>query len=242
MNRLFQLLFFAFIVKPVVFIGLGLNLLGRERLPMKGPGVIAANHNSHLDTLVLMSLYPLWKIHRIRPVAAADYFLRNRFLKWFSFACINIIPLDRTGTIGRDQLFADCHNALDNGDILLLFPEGSRGTPEKVLPLKKGIFHLVKDRTDTRITPVVMHGLGRALPKGTALLVPFNCDVVIGEQLKVPENPGAFIEILSGAFEELFQYCLTYGGSTEEDPNPVDSRDAARRVASDQIGSHQDNL
>ena len=219
MNRFFQILFFAFIVKPVVFVGLGLNLLGRERLPMKGPGVIAANHNSHLDTMVLMSLYPLWKIHRIRPVAAADYFFRNKFLTWFSLACINIIPLDRMGTTGRDQIFVDCHKALDNGDILLLFPEGSRGKPEKVSQLKKGIFHLVKDRTDTKITPVVMHGLGRALPKGEALLVPFNCDVVVGEQLSIPESSDTFIEILTGAFEELFQYCLTYGGSKDENSN-----------------------
>jgi 1-acyl-sn-glycerol-3-phosphate acyltransferase len=108
---------------------------------------------------------------------------------------------------------------LDNGDILLLFPEGSRGKPEKVSQLKKGIFHLVKDRTDTKITPVVMHGLGRALPKGEALLVPFNCDVVVGEQLSIPESSDTFIEILTGTFEELFQYCLTYGGSKDEKSN-----------------------
>ena len=53
------MLFFALVVKPLVLIVLGINLKGREKLPLKGPAIIAANHNSHLDALVLMSLYPL---------------------------------------------------------------------------------------------------------------------------------------------------------------------------------------
>jgi 1-acyl-sn-glycerol-3-phosphate acyltransferase len=216
MNRLIKILFFALIVKPIVFLGLGLNIINRDKLPSRGPAVITANHNSHLDTMVLMSLYPLWSIHNLRPVAAADYFLKNRFLAWFSKVCIGIIPLDRTGGPGREEIFADCHKALDNGEILILFPEGSRGKPEKVSRLKKGIYHLIKERNDTSITPVVMHGLGRALPKGTALFVPFNCDVVIGDELDVPTSADAFIEIMTAAFGELFQYCLTYSGAKRE--------------------------
>jgi len=75
MNRFFKILFFGLIIKPIVFIVLGLNLRGHDKLPKKGPAVIVANHNSHLDTIVLMSLYPLSIIHRVRPVAAVDYFL-----------------------------------------------------------------------------------------------------------------------------------------------------------------------
>ena len=43
--------------------------------------------------------------------------------------------------------------------------------------------HLIQDRPNLTVTPVMMHGLGRALPKGEALLVPFNCDVVIGDKI-----------------------------------------------------------
>ena len=75
MNRLLKVLFFALIIKPLTLVLLGLNVRGRKNLPKNGPAIIAANHNSHLDTMVLMGLYPLGQVHKIRPVAAADYFL-----------------------------------------------------------------------------------------------------------------------------------------------------------------------
>ena len=210
MNRLIKILFFAVVVKPIVLIVLGLNVRWREKLPMKGPAIIAPNHNSHLDTLVLMSLYPLSHIHKVRPVAAADYFLaRGGVLAWWSLTCIGIVPLDRTGQADRDELFRGCHEALDNGDILIIFPEGSRGQPEQMSKIRKGIYYLIKDRTDTRVTPVMMHGLGRALPKGEALLVPFNCDVVVGDEIALTDKSSQFTSALGSAYEELSPYLLT---------------------------------
>ena len=78
---------------------------------------MAANHNSHLDGLVLMSLYPLSSLHRLRPVAAADYFLRNRLLAWFTLNVIGIIPLDRSRAVDRDTIFDGCKQVLDDGQI-----------------------------------------------------------------------------------------------------------------------------
>ncbi len=103
MSRILKVLFFALFIKPIVFIVLGLNVRFRERLPLKGPAILAPNHNSHLDTMVLLSLYPLSVIHKIRPVAAADYFLKNRFFAWFSLSVIGIIPLDRSGNTERES-------------------------------------------------------------------------------------------------------------------------------------------
>jgi 1-acyl-sn-glycerol-3-phosphate acyltransferase len=209
MGRLPKILFFALVIKPVVLVLLGLNIRGRNNLPMGGPAVIAANHNSHLDAMVLMSLYPLAVLHKVRPVAAADYFFANRFLRWFSLNCIGIIPLERGARKSSDELFASCHQALDRGDILILFPEGSRGNPEKIGTIKKGLYRMVEDRTDTRVVPVVMHGLGRALPRGEALLVPFNCDVIIGERMSGFESAAGFVATMRTTFDSLLRLCLT---------------------------------
>jgi 1-acyl-sn-glycerol-3-phosphate acyltransferase len=209
MKRLAKLLFFGLLVKPLVLIVLGLNVRGREHLPRRGPAVIAANHNSHLDVLVLMSLFPLSQLHRVRPVAAADYFLRNPLISWFSRTCICIIPIDRSGHADQDALFSDCQQALDQNEILIIFPEGSRGDPEKISKIRKGIFYLLKQRLDTPVIPVVMHGLGRALPRGEALLVPFNCDVVVGEALPRPESAAQLTRQLGEAFSAQLELCVT---------------------------------
>lgn len=209
MKRVMKMLFFGLLVKPLVLIVLGLNVRGRERLPRHGPAVIAANHNSHLDVLVLMSLFPLRHLHRVRPVAAADYFLRNPLISWFSRTCICIIPIDRSGHADPDALFSDCQQALDQNAILIIFPEGSRGDPEKIGKIRKGIFYLLKERLDTPILPVIMHGLGRALPRGEALLVPFNCDVVVGEPLPRPESAAQLTKNLGDAFTAQLEQCVT---------------------------------
>jgi len=209
MSRLLKILFFVIFVKPLVFVILGLNIRGRNFLPSQGPAILVANHNSHLDTLVLMSLFPLSQLHKVRPVAAADYFMANRYIRWFSTHCIGIIPLERTGKTSKQQLFAACHHALDNQDILIIFPEGTRGDPEELARLKKGVFHIINDRADTDVTPIAMHGLGRSLPRGEALFVPFNCDVIIGPELDKTDSATQFVELLLCQFKQLQACCLT---------------------------------
>ena len=78
-NNFIKFIFFLFIVKPFVFWALGINARGMEKLPKTGPFIIAANHNSHLDTLILMSLFPISTILKIHPLAAEDYFCDTKF-------------------------------------------------------------------------------------------------------------------------------------------------------------------
>ena len=207
MTRGLQILFFL-AARIVVLFVLGLNVRRREWLPERGPAVIVANHNSHLDTLVLMCLLPLSKLHLLRPVAAADYFLANRAMAWFSLNILRIIPIVRKPGERKDDApgadpLAECHAALAAGEILILFPEGSRGEPEKMTALKKGIAHLAEKNPDAPVVPVFTHGLGKALPKGSFLLVPFFCDIFVGEPIRWPGDRAAFMETLSARFAAL---------------------------------------
>lgn len=176
-------LFYLLIVNPIVLVLLGINVRGREHLPKVGPAIVVANHNSHLDALALMALFPLRVIADVHPVAASDYFLKNKFLKWFSLHVIGIIPIERHPVEKGVSVLAPLVQALNDNAILILFPEGTRGEPESMGKLKNGIAHLVSACPDTPVVPVFFHGLGKCLPKGEFLLVPFFVDAFIGEPL-----------------------------------------------------------
>jgi len=176
-------IFFGLIIRPIVLLVSGVHVIGKDNLPLKGPCIIAANHNSHLDTMVLMSIFPLNKINTIRPVAAADYFMKNKYFAWFSLNVLGIIPLKRRPSKEEGHPLLRVKQALAKGDVVIVFPEGSRGKPEEMGSFKTGISHLVKEFPDVPVVPVYIHGAGKALPKGEGLFVPFIIDVHIGESL-----------------------------------------------------------
>lgn len=203
MARVLRWLFFVGVVRPLALIVIGLNVRHRERLPTHGPAIIVANHNSHLDTLILLTLFPLRMLPRLRPVAAADYFLRNRWVAWFALNIIGIVPITRQVKAGGADPLAAASGALDNGAVLILFPEGSRGEPEHLGEFKSGVAHLMKRHPDVQAWPIFLHGLGKALPKGEALLVPFFCDVFVGQPVRWQGERAAFMRELDDGMQSL---------------------------------------
>jgi 1-acyl-sn-glycerol-3-phosphate acyltransferase len=244
-ERALRWLFFWLVVRPLVLVGLGLNVRHRERLPAGGPAILVANHNSHLDTLVLMTLLPSRLLPRVRPVAAADYFLRNRLLAWFTQRILGIIPIERrpaaarppaapapesvategavktsaatdiTAAAGaaapspaapppdRDAALAGVAAALARGDVVILFPEGTRGEPERLSELKSGVARLAERFPQVPVIPVFLHGLGKALPRGSVLPVPFFCDVFVGEPVPWSGDRKRYVEELRRRLQEL---------------------------------------
>ena len=203
MTAALRYLFFLLIVRPLMLLGLGVNLRHGARLPAAGPAIVVANHNSHLDTLVLMSLFPQRMLRRLRPVAAADYFLRRRDLAWFALNIIGIIPVVREVRASHSDPLAGCDAALAEDVILILFPEGKRGEPEKLGAFKTGIAHLARRHPTVPVVPVFLHGLGKVLPRGEVLPVPFFVDVFIGEAMRWTGDKASFMADLDHRIHAL---------------------------------------
>jgi 1-acyl-sn-glycerol-3-phosphate acyltransferase len=207
MNHVLRYTFFALIVRPLMMVVLGTNVRNPERLPERGPAIIVANHNSHLDAFALMNILGLRRLRFVRPVAAADYFLTRPLRRWFATRIVGIIPIDRTKARREDgkHPLQPISDVLDENGIILLFPEGSRGEPERMNTFQTGVAHLAKRHPDVPIVPVFMHGLGKALPKGESILVPFFCDVWVGEPLNSQLDKKGFMAELQLVMEQLSQ-------------------------------------
>lgn len=150
-----------------------------------------------------MSLFPLRLLSKVRPVAAADYFLRSPLLSWFSMKIVGIIPIDRKARKHDKDPFTGLVKALESADIVILFPEGTRGEPEVMADFKKGVSHLVERHSDVPVVPIFLHGLGKALPKGSWLPVPFFCDVFVGKTLEWTGDRETFLRALKERVKQL---------------------------------------
>ena len=141
-NSFLRTLFTLCIVWPVIWLWLGLRIRHRERLPTRGPAIIVANHNSHMDVFALIS---------------------------------------RKG--GETNPLAQCEQALRDGKILILFPEGTRGEPGKLSPLKSGLWHLSQRVPEVPIIPIWLRGTESVMAKGNRIPLPLFIDVNIGSRL-----------------------------------------------------------
>jgi 1-acyl-sn-glycerol-3-phosphate acyltransferase len=184
MRRSLQATFFLLFLRPFFTLFIGLRVHGREHLPARDPFILIANHSSHLDAVSLLSLFPISRLHRIRPVAARDYFERNAVVSWLSRTFFNILPIARKDITQADDPIGDMRRALERGESLILFPEGTRGAGPEPAPFHSGIARLVERAPGVPVVPAYLVNLGRSLPKGEFLPVPFFAEVRLGPPLR----------------------------------------------------------
>jgi 1-acyl-sn-glycerol-3-phosphate acyltransferase len=163
-----------------------IDVQGREHLPVDGSFVMVCNHSSHLDALCLLSSLPLRRVHRAFPVAAADYFFSSLPRSVISVVFVNGLPFNRDGK-GGDSLEV-CRQLLarPGGNILILFPEGTRDTSGNIGRFRSGIGRLVAG-TRTPVVPCHLAGAQEAFPKGALLPRPRPLRLHIGRARTFPD-------------------------------------------------------
>jgi 1-acyl-sn-glycerol-3-phosphate acyltransferase len=175
-------LFYRLLRGLVVFVCVSYTrttIIGKENIPKSGAFLLAPIHRSNIDT----------------PLAAAVTSRRMRFMGkdtiWkiapigWIVSALGAFPVSR-GTADREAL-RRCVAVLEAGEPLVLFPEGTRQSGPVVYPLFDGATY-VAAKAGVPIIPVGIGGSERVMPKGSKMIYPRKCVVVIGEPIQTVMN------------------------------------------------------
>ncbi|MEN9999530.1 MAG: hypothetical protein RI922_2520 [Bacteroidota bacterium] len=181
MRSAFLAFLYSILMRGFLRIIVGVKYINKEVINKEKQFIIVSNHNSHLDTMALMSSLSFRQLSKTHPIAAGDYFGDSVTKSFITRLFTNAILIRRTKDGSSENPIEMMSRALSEGRSLILFPEGSRGEPEKMQEFKKGIGILLQKHPDIKYIPVYMRGMGKVLPKGEKLLVPFDTYVMFGE-------------------------------------------------------------
>jgi 1-acyl-sn-glycerol-3-phosphate acyltransferase len=177
----------ALIIRALLRTWCRFEIIGEEHLRSNRSFVLVANHSSHLDTVCLLAGLPLRRLHRAFPAAAADYFFKSVPRTWIATVIVNALPFARQAH--TRQSLTICGELLANaGNVLIIFPEGTRSKNGELQDFKPGIGALVAGR-DVAVLPCYLDGAHRAWPKGSRIPRPRKVRLIIG----APRNYRAMI-------------------------------------------------
>jgi len=159
-----------------------LTIIGREKLPARGPFVLAANHCSHLDALALGTALTRRYRERAFPIAAGDVFFQSTVTSTFSAIMLNALPMWRKNC--GPHALADLRRKLqEERAIFIIFPEGGRSRNGSMMPFKHGLGMLVAE-TNVPVVPCGLVGTFEALPPHQNFPRPVSVKLVIGDALE----------------------------------------------------------
>ena len=185
------------LLRPLLRLLFGVSVEGRKNLVGLDQFIIAANHNSHLDVLLLFSVLPRRKITSTRPVAAGDYFGRRRVLFRivdYLFRPIWVVRGEKSGAAMEAMT-----RTLAAGESIVIFPEGTRGATGEIGRFKTGVGRLAERFPNVPSIPVFLCGPEKALPKDSAVPLPIWNRVLIGP----PQRFGPDCTNIAGSLEAM---------------------------------------
>lgn len=155
-----------------------------ERLEGSTGSVIICNHTSMAEVVALVPY--LWaRGHRVRPIFKSE-FNKIAIARW-AFALAGGIPVDR-GEADMTALRAAQH-ALQRGEDVLIFPEGTRVRTDNQPVEIHGGFALIAQMGKAGIVPMAVCGFRDVTPAGKKLMRPVTCWMAVGDSLSAQEAP-----------------------------------------------------
>jgi 1-acyl-sn-glycerol-3-phosphate acyltransferase len=163
-----------------------LSVKGRENIP-RTSFIFCSNHNSHMDSGVLMTASGL-PFRNFAMMAAKDYFFDNEKRKYYLNLLMNLIPIDRNADRkSMIEYLAVCREFTKNGNRnLIIYPEGTRSKTGRIQPFKKGVA-MTSAETGLPIVPAFIKGTHYTWPKGRIFMKPGKIKIRIGKPI-FPEN------------------------------------------------------
>ena len=138
-----------------------------------------------MDTMAIMSAMPSKYIHRVHPIAALDFFGGTKLNKFLMKYLVNatLIPRNKANSDEDTDPIEVISQLLNKGRSVILYPEGSRGIPGVMSNFKKGIGYLIQKHPEIDVIPVYLDGVHKTLPKGTSIILPYNCNIIFGKKI-----------------------------------------------------------
>lgn len=152
--------------------GVSLEVEGQEHLWTSRPAVFVFNHQSQLDVIVLMALLR----RDFTGVAKKELSKDPTFaaMGWLA----DVAYVDRTDGVAAREALAPALESLSSGTSLVIAPEGTRSPTPRLLPFKKGAFHLAM-QAGVPMVPVVIRNAGEIMPAHSVILSPGTVQVRI---------------------------------------------------------------
>lgn len=179
------------ILTPVFFVFWRVKVEGRENIPKTGPAVLAANHQSFCDSFFI----PLVVRRKVTFLAKAEYF-DSKKTAWF-FRAAGQIPILRGGGSASERALETARTeVLGKGNLLGLYPEGTRSVDEYVHKGRTGVTRLSRE-CGVPIIPVGVVGTVEVQPVNSNFMRPFKrVTIRFGKpmQMDPPEDPSNPLE------------------------------------------------
>lgn len=184
MKKIILIIIYSIFWKNFLKIFIGLKYVNEKTLKNKKQFILIANHNSHMDTMAIMSAIPSRYIHKVHPIAARDFFGGSLFKKILMRYLVNATLIQRDRDDPNNDPIDSMDKMLKKSRSLILFPEGSRGTPGVMSKFKKGLGYLIQRNPEINVIPVYLDNVYKTLPRGKNLILPYNCSIKFGDPIK----------------------------------------------------------